>query len=57
MAISENEVYPCTGDTQTVCLKNVITDPDIMIGDYTMYTIMYVIRGIFRRITCCITIR
>ena len=37
MAISEKKVYPRTGDTQTVYLKNVITDPNIMIGDYTMY--------------------
>lgn len=37
MAISEKKVYPRTGDTQTIYLKNVITNPDIMVGDYTMY--------------------
>lgn len=37
MAISEKKVYPRTGDTQTVYLKNVITNPNIIIGDYTMY--------------------
>ena len=36
MAISE-KTYPRTGDTQTVYLKNVITNPNIIIGDYTMY--------------------
>ena len=36
MAISE-KMYPRTGDTQTVYLKNVITNPNIIIGDYTMY--------------------
>lgn len=37
MAISEKKVYPRTGDHQTVYLKNVITNPNIEIGDYTMY--------------------
>ena len=37
MAISENKIYPRTGDTQTVYLKNVITSDSIEIGDYTMY--------------------
>ena len=30
-------LYPRTGDTQTVYLKNVITESGIEIGDYTMY--------------------
>lgn len=29
-----NKIYPRTGDTQTVYLKNVITNPNIKIGDY-----------------------
>lgn len=37
MTISENKIYPRTGDTQTVYLKNVITNDSIKIGDYTMY--------------------
>ena len=38
MTISENKIYPRTGDTQTVYLKNVVTnDGRIKIGDYTMY--------------------
>ena len=37
MTISENKIYPRTGDTQTIYLKNVITNPNITIGDYTMY--------------------
>lgn len=36
MTIS-GKIYPRTGDTETVYLKNVITDPNIEIGDYTMY--------------------
>ena len=37
MAISEKKVYPRTGDTQTVYLRNVITKPNITVGEYTMY--------------------
>lgn len=37
MTIPANRIYPRTGDNQTVCLKNVITDPSITVGDYTMY--------------------
>lgn len=37
MTISENKIYPRTGDTQTVYLKNVITESGIEIGDYTIY--------------------
>ena len=29
--------YPRTKDTYTIYLKNVITNPNIEIGDYTMY--------------------
>ena len=31
------KLYPRTGDKQTVYVKNVITDPSITVGDYTMY--------------------
>jgi len=37
MSISEEKIYPRTGDTQTIYLKSVITNPNIKIGDYTMY--------------------
>lgn len=37
MAISERDIYPRTGDAQTVYLKNVITKSSISVGDYTMY--------------------
>ena len=30
-------VYPREGDRETVYLKNVVTDPNIIIGDFTMY--------------------
>ncbi len=33
----KSDVYPRTGDRQTVYLKNVITGPNIEVGDYTMY--------------------
>lgn len=35
--ISENKIYPRSNDNQTVYLKNVITDPNIKVGSYTIY--------------------
>lgn len=37
MSISEKKIYPRTGDKQTVYLKHVISNTNIIIGDYTMY--------------------
>lgn len=37
MTISEEKKYPRTGDKQTIYLKNVITNPNITVGDYTIY--------------------
>nr|WP_207740031.1 MULTISPECIES: CatB-related O-acetyltransferase [Clostridia] len=37
VTIPEKTVYPRTGDKETIYLKNVITDPAITVGDYTMY--------------------
>lgn len=37
MTISEKQIYPRTGDNQTVYLQNVVTGPDITVGAYTMY--------------------
>ena len=31
------KIYPRTGDLQTIYLKDVIKNPNIMIGEYTMY--------------------
>ncbi|WP_287565183.1 CatB-related O-acetyltransferase [Parabacteroides sp.] len=31
------KIYPCTGDKQTVYLNAVIKDPQIEVGDYTIY--------------------
>lgn len=31
------KTYPRTGDLQTIYLKDVITNPNIIVGDYTMY--------------------
>lgn len=31
------KLYPRTGDTQTIYLKNAITHPNITVGSYTMY--------------------
>ena len=35
--MNPSNIYPQTGDTQTVYLNQVVTDPSILVGDYTMY--------------------
>ncbi len=37
MTIPEKQIYPRTGDKQTIYLKNVITNSNITVGDYTIY--------------------
>ena len=37
MTVQDKSIYPRTGDFQTVYLKNVISDPNIEVGDFTMY--------------------
>lgn len=37
MTVPEKKIYPRAGDFQTVYLKAVITNPNIQVGDYTMY--------------------
>lgn len=37
MANLQNKIYPRAGDKQTVYLKNVITNPNIQVGDFTFY--------------------
>ena len=37
MTIPEKKLYPRTGDKQTIYLKDAVTDPNIMVGDCTIY--------------------
>ncbi len=37
MAIPDKKIYPRANDLTTVYLKAVVTNPNIIIGDYTMY--------------------
>ncbi|SBW00933.1 Streptogramin A acetyltransferase [uncultured Eubacteriales bacterium] len=37
MTIPADKIYPRTNDFETVYLKNVVTNPNIIVGDYTMY--------------------
>ncbi|MDL2323604.1 CatB-related O-acetyltransferase [Ruminococcaceae bacterium OttesenSCG-928-A16] len=37
MTIPEKKIYPRAGDTQTIYLKSVISNPNIRVGDYTIY--------------------
>ena len=35
--MDKQKIYPRSKDRETVYLKNVVTDPSIIVGDYTMY--------------------
>lgn len=37
MTIPEKRLYPRSGDKETIYLKDIITNPQIIIGEYTMY--------------------
>ena len=37
MTIPGEKIYPRTNDFETVYLKDIITNPNIIVGDYTMY--------------------
>lgn len=37
MTIPDKKIYPRAHDYQTVYLKGVVTNPNIIVGDYTMY--------------------
>ena len=37
MSIPEEKIFPRTGDKQTVYLSSIITNPNIQVGDYTIY--------------------
>jgi virginiamycin A acetyltransferase len=39
--VNKGLIYPRQNDRQTVYLKSVINDPNIVVGDYTMYNDMY----------------
>lgn len=37
MTIPVKQIYPRTGDKETIYMKHVITNPNITVGDFTMY--------------------
>lgn len=37
MTVPEKKIYPRTGDRQTVYLNQVVHNPNIVVGDYTIY--------------------
>lgn len=37
MTIPDKKIYPRTNDPATVYLKNIISNPNIIVGDFTMY--------------------
>ncbi len=57
MTISETKIYPRTGDKQTVYLKSVVKNPNIIVGDYTMYNDFVNAPTDFEKTMFCITIQ
>ena len=57
MTIPDKQIYPRTGDQQTIYLKNVITNPNIIVGDYTIYNDLSMIQLCLSRIMYYITIQ
>lgn len=51
------KIYPRSQGHSTVYLKNVITDPAIEVGDYTVMMISRETRAISSAEMCCTTIR
>ena len=37
MSLSNRKIYPRTGDKETVYLKDVVSNPNIIVGDFSMY--------------------
>ncbi len=37
MSLPNKKIYPRTGDKETVYLKDVVSNPNIMVGDFSMY--------------------
>lgn len=54
--IPEWKIYPRSQGHSTVYLQNVVTDPAIQVGAYTIYDDLSTIPGISSGTTCCTTI-
>lgn len=50
------KIYPRTGDKQTVYLNTIIQDPQIVVGDYTIYNDFVMILCYSKRIMSFIII-
>ena len=54
--MNRQKIYPRPNDRETVYLKNVVTDPGIIVGDYTMYNDFVNDPVDFQKTMCCIII-
>lgn len=54
--MNESNIYPRTGDRQTVYLKHAVKDPSIIVGDYTIYNDFVYNPVDFEKTMCCTTI-
>ena len=54
--MNESNIYPRTGDRQTVYLKHAVKAPSIIVGDYTIYNDFVYTLLTLKKTMCCITI-
>ena len=54
--MNPSNIYPRTGDTQTVYLNQVVTDPSILVGTTPCITTLSMTPLTLKRTMCCITI-
>ena len=55
--MNPENIYPRTNDHETVYLKNVIKNPNILVGDFTMYNDFVYDPRQFEKTMYCTTIR
>ena len=54
--MNESNIYPRTGDRQTVYLKHAVKAPSIIVGDYTIYNDLFITLLTLKKTMCCTTI-
>lgn len=54
---NSGKIYPRSGDKETVYLKPVISNPNISVGEFTMYNDFVNEPMQFEKIMCCISTR
>ena len=54
--MNESNIYPRTGDRQTVYLKHAVKDPSIIVGTIPYTTTLFITLLTLKKTMCCTTI-